>query len=104
MRDSISIGPTPVDESCVDLGEDNYIARARKECAAFIRQLRRQFGPEPGSAKLKITHNPHDFNTYLDVVCYYDDNDMEGMDYAFRLESETPEEWDEIAKSELELV
>lgn len=100
-RDYINIGPSPCGEDCAQLGSDNYGERARRECNAFREQLRRQFGPEPGSARLAVKSFPHDFGSYYEVVCYYDDSDETGMDYAFRLESETPENWDDIARAEL---
>jgi hypothetical protein len=103
VRDYISIGPSPVEEDCAQVGSDGYHNQARKECRAFINQLRRQFCPEIGSANLNIKANPHDFGTYYDVVCYYDDDDQVGSEYAFKLEDETPEKWDAEARVELGL-
>ena len=103
MRDYIAIGSSPVDEDCAQVGstEYDYYERAKRECTAFIHQLRRQFGEEPPSARLSVKSFSHDFGTYYEVVCYYDDEDEESMDYAFKLEAETPNEWDEKAKLEL---
>ena len=101
MRDYITIGSSPSSEDCAQVGTDNYEAQSRQECQAFIAQLRRQFGTEPMLSRLSIKTFPHDFGSYQEVVCYYDDEDEEARDYAFRLESETPEYWDEEAKKEL---
>lgn len=98
MKDYISIGPSPVEEDCVQLGDPDYRSKARKECVRFIELIRKVKGPEAGSARLAITSNPHDFGTYLDVVCYYDDEDEAGMNYAFDCESETPMRWDDGTK------
>ena len=101
MIDYISIGSSPSDESCAQVGSDDYDAQSRKECIAFQGQLRRHFDSEPKSARLSIKSFPHDFGTYREVVCYYDDDDDIGRDYAYKLESESPARWDKIAKEEL---
>jgi hypothetical protein len=102
MLDYINIGSSPSSEPCAQLGTDNYPIQARKECTAFIHQLRRQFsdGDRPSNA-LKIKHFDHDFGTYMEVVCYFDDADEEAINFAFRCESNTPEYWDKEAKEEM---
>jgi hypothetical protein len=92
MRDYVSLGTTPVDEYCCDLHD---ITGSRAECRRFIAQLRNQFGNEPEGAELKIKSNPHDFGTYLDVVCYYEEENEEDELYAFNLEENLPEKWEE---------
>ena len=104
MKDYITIGYSPSGEDCAQVGSDNYEIQSRLECSAFIAQLRRQFGTEPILSRLSIKTFPHDFGSYQEVVCYYDDVDEEAKNYAFRLESETPEYWDEEAKKELKEV
>jgi len=39
--------------------------------------LRRTLGNEPPGARLAIRENPHDFGTYLSVVCHYDPDKSE---------------------------
>jgi len=102
MRDYIDIGPTPVDESCEQLGPNYNPARAKAECRAYINQLRRVYGEEPEGARLRITSNPHDFGTYHEVVCNFDDEYPASVEYAFKLE-EGCENWDEEARAELNL-
>ena len=51
-------------------------------------------GEEPEGTRLTIKANPHDFGTYYEVVCYFDDEDEEAARYAFRCEAEAPDEWD----------
>ena len=41
--DYINIGPTPHDENCAQVGQEDYHIRGRKECAAYCRQLRRMY-------------------------------------------------------------
>ena len=50
MRDFISLGPVPSDETCAQISEENYEIRARTECKRFIALLRTTFGPEPSGA------------------------------------------------------
>lgn len=104
MRDYISIGSSPTDEPCAQVSSGNYDIQSRKECKAFLHQLRRHFGDEPYGAQLDIKYFPHDFGSYREVVCYYDDEDEEARDYAYKLESETPANWDKEAKEELNRV
>lgn len=100
MRDYVDIGSVPAAEDCEQLGPNYDPTKARRECRAFINQLRRQFGEEPGSARLAIKSNPHDFGTYMEVVCYYDDRDDQGSEYAWACE-DMPEHWDAEALAEL---
>jgi hypothetical protein len=101
MRDWIDIGSSPPAESCAQVGTKDYVERARLECGLYIELLRRILGPEPEGAQLSVKSNPHDFGTYLSVVCYFDPEHPESLDYAYRCESEGPEEWDHIAREEL---
>jgi hypothetical protein len=94
MRDELSIGPTPSGETCEQLGPHYDATKARRECSAFVEQLRRVFGPEPEGARFRITSNPHDFGSYYDVVVVFDDENPEAVAYAFKVEGATPESWD----------
>jgi hypothetical protein len=100
MRELVYLGPVPSDESCQQCGTRDYnTVKARKECNAFINQLRRQFGEEPEGARLSIKAENHDFGTYYEVVCYY--SDEQSCEYAFRVENEYPQFWDVDAVMEL---
>jgi hypothetical protein len=101
MRDFIDVGSSPTGEDCAALGTDSYYEQARRECRAYINQLRRVFGNEPEGARLSIKSNAHDFGTYLSVSCSYDDSLPASLDYAFRCENESPEHWDHQARQEL---
>jgi len=103
MRDYISIGSTPCDESCAQVGSPDYYERSRKECTAFKHQLVRVFGEPPGSAILVTKTFPHDFGEYREVCVSYEDESEEALDYASKLECNTPEKWDEEARKELGL-
>ena len=59
------------------------------------------FGDEPAGAHLRIKTNPHDFGSYLSVICHFDEQFPASVEYAFRCEAESPETWDELARQEL---
>jgi hypothetical protein len=94
MKDYITLGSAPCGEDCVQLGSDNYHKLIFDECKRYIKQLRRQFGLEPEGAKLKIKEFPHDFGTYHEVVCWYEEDNEIAENYAFELEGNIPEKWD----------
>jgi hypothetical protein len=94
MTDYIEIGPSPCEEDCVQVGTEDYLARGRAECRRFIDLIRQECGEEPPGAVLTIKNNPHDFGTYSEVICRYNDSNEEAMDYAFFVESNAPTKWD----------
>jgi hypothetical protein len=95
MRDYISIGSSPYDEPCAQVGQPDYRKNAVAECTRFIELLRDTVGPEPEGARLSIKWFPHDFGDYAEVVCYYETNMSASVDYALRCEAETPATWEE---------
>lgn len=101
MRDFIGLDATPYEENCEQLGENYNPTKARQECKVFVNQLRRMFGPEPGNSRLQVNANFHDFGTYFLVFCYFDSDNPDEVEYAFRLEAEMPARWDEEAIEEL---
>jgi len=106
MQDFVDLGgTTPPMESCAQVGsrEYDYYDRARREARAYTGLLRRTFGVEPDGARLSVKSHPHDFGTYLTVVCFFDSTDATASDYASRCEAEGPQEWDEQARRELNL-
>jgi hypothetical protein len=102
MKDTMEIGSSPVSEDCAQVGASDYYERAQKECRAFVNQLKRAFGNPPEGARLTVKSFPHDFGTYYEVVVAYDDSNEKAVDYAFNLEGNTPEYWDDEAKEELQ--
>ncbi len=100
--DYIDIGPTPAAEDCQQIGAKDYDERlARLECRTFIDQIRRTNGQEPAGARLIVKTNAHDFGSYLEVICKFDDENETAMHYAYSLESGSPEQWDDIARATL---
>lgn len=101
-RTFIEIGPSPTEETCAQVGSDNYQRESSVQCKVFRRMLNRLFPlPEGVDAVVSIKSFPHDFGSYREVVCHYDPENEAEADYAFRLERETPERWDAIAAWEL---
>lgn len=111
-REYVEIGPTPVNESCQGVGMPDYDEKlARLECQTYLEQIRRQKGEEPEGAELRVKRNSHEFGTYMEVVCYYEDPYVEdeatgtmnttAIDYAYDLEAHAPLHWDQESKSKL---
>ena len=94
MRDYMDLGSTPTDEDCAQVGSPDYHTKSREECNRYIEVIRRVLGPEPEGARLAVKSNPHDFGSYLSVVCHYDDANEAATNYAYRCESDTPRTWD----------
>lgn len=106
MQEHVDLGgTTPPEESCAQVGsrDYDYLDRARREARAYIGLLRRMFGDEPDGARLGIKSHPHDFGTYLTVVCFFHPDNGTAADYASWCEAEGPQEWDEQARQELNL-
>ena len=95
MENYFTLGPTPRDETCAYVGEDDYAPRARKECRRFIELLRKKFGPEPEGARLAVQSFPHDFGTYYEVVIHFDEDFPDSVEYALRCEDNLPGAWDD---------
>lgn len=93
MREYLNIGPCPAEENCVQVGEHDYERRSRAECQRFIDLIRNKIGHEPPGAQLAIKSFPHDLGSYLEVVCYYDDENSAA--YAFTVESDAPSMWND---------
>lgn len=95
MKDFLHIGAAPAEEDCVQLGAENYSARASEECRRFIALIRKRLGQEPPGARLRVGSFPHDFGTYKEVVCDFDDEIPASVEYAFKVEAEAPSRWEE---------
>ena len=102
MRDYLDLSSVPVSEPCACVGSDDYMTRARIECRAFAHQLERTF-PQAVEAgcSFRVKSNPHDFGTYLEVQVRFDDDDEHQTHWAFMIENDLPEAWDDQARAEL---
>ena len=97
----LDIGPTPAAESCAQVGSDTYAAASRIECRVFVRMLTRLFAvPGDVNARFQARCHSHDFGSYRSVAVAYGSNERDA-EFAFRVEDEVPECWDDIARYEL---
>lgn len=94
MRDYFVIGSSPSGEDCVQVGAPDYYPKALDECQRFITLLRTLFGPEPEGAGLAIKSFDHDFGVYHEVVCWFNPDIPEAVEYAQRCEDEIPVTWE----------
>lgn len=101
MRDYLTLGPTPYDEPCAQLGTDHFYAKSRIESDAYIHQLLRQFGDPPGLCFFRTKPFHHEFGTYYEVVITFFDDDEEAAHFAYHVENNLPARWDEEALNEL---
>lgn len=87
MKQYIHIGSSPAGEDCAQVGAANYHALSKLELAAFKKGLEEKF-PPPDGAYLGIKEG--------EVVAFYDDKNKKAVEYAFHLEANTPETWEEL--------
>jgi porphobilinogen deaminase len=103
MRDYLDLAPTPIDEPCAMVEKTgDYLPRMRAECRAFVHQLERTF-PEALEAgcSFRVKSNAHEFGSYLEVQVCFNDNDEHMTHWAYMIEAELPELWDDEARAEL---
>jgi len=101
VRDYMTIGSSPYDEDCAQVGTPDYYERTKIELNALKNQMLRVLGEPPALTSLSIKAFPHDFGTYHELVCNYDDDDDASTEYAFRCEAELPAKWDDEALAEM---
>ncbi len=80
----------------MQVGSEDYSRRAGIECLAFIAAIRKKLGEEPPGARLTVKSFPHDFGSYKEVVCIFDDEDEAATKYAFDCEGKSPATWEEV--------
>jgi hypothetical protein len=103
MRDYLDLSPTPVEEPCAMVEPTgDYMPRMKAECRAFVHQLERTF-PQAIEAgcSFRIKSNTHEFGQYLEVQVRFDDDDEHQTHWAFMIEADLPEQWDDEARAEL---
>lgn len=104
---TVELAATPVDEPCAQVGDPDYGEKARRECRAYVAQLKRivtAAGKEvPPGARIVVKTNAHDYGTYHEVAVRFCEDDEEACDFAFWLENNQPATWDDEARAELGL-
>src|SRR6266542_3099848 len=100
----LEIGCGPAYEDCALVHSPYYQEQMQRETREFMRMIRETVGPEPVGARLAVKAFSHEFGTYHEVVCYFDELKPTSVEYAYRCEAEAPTEWDARARSALGLV
>lgn len=105
MRDYLTLGSTPSNEDCAQVGNSDYGIRSKIETTAYKNQLYRIF-PEVLNSKtlsFSIKIFQHDFGSYKEVVINYDDDNEEEYNNIVitKIDKNIPEDWDEEALKEI---
>jgi len=101
-RDYISLGSSPSDEDCAQVGSDNYRELSRIELQEFKRMMEViNPAPEDCIAYYTVKSFPHDFGSYHELCAVFDDNDDQSIEWAFNAENITPVQWDNEAKEKI---
>ena len=93
MKESLDLETTPCNESCVQVGCENYSRLARQEALRYIALLEKKFPKSVGMYRIKS--NPHDFGTYLSLEIVFDDENEEQSEIAYEVEANLPENWED---------
>lgn len=100
-REFSTFDTTPCDEPCAQVGKDGYYEIARLEARTLVDQLRRTFGNEPEGVRVRIRTKNHDYGEYVDVAIDVDISRPEAIDWAFAVENDFPQKWDDEARAAL---
>lgn len=97
--DYLTLGPNPAAEECFS---SNDYTKSKEEGIVYKHQLERLFPiPQDVRAKFKVKSFPHEYGDYIEVCIVYDDNDEVSTDFAFLVEDNIPEYWDDESLKEL---
>ena len=101
--DYLTLGPTPPDEDCAQVGGNDYIRKSKLEADAFINQLEREFSHwvEDDLVLFDKKWFNHDFGRYCEVVVYYKTDNELSRNCAIKVENYHDCRWDDEAKQEL---
>lgn len=100
--DYITLGSTPISETCQQIGSPTFDPiKSTKELMAYKHQLQRMFQNIPEGCNFYVRTFKHDFDSYKEVCINYNDEVKAASDYAYNVEENLPENWDEDALKEL---
>lgn len=102
MRDYLDFDTTPSDEPCAQVGDDYYPDKVMIEMRYLAAQLKKTFGQPPEGARYAIASNAHDFGRYYSLRLVYDDDDPIQTEYAYQVDNDFPQVWDEDTRTGLE--
>lgn len=94
--DYLTLGSTPYDEPCAQVGASNYRAATRIESEHYIQQLQAILLSKFPESEISIRSKgfPHDFGTYHEIVAYYNPNNADQCEQAFWLDENVPANWE----------
>ena len=95
MRDYIGLGSVPILEDCAQVGQSDYPEKSREECRKYKQLLLNKFGQPPEGAYLTVKTFNHDFGLYREVCVVFDSDNEAAVNYAFEMENNLPETWDD---------
>lgn len=95
MNEYIELGPVPANEDCAQTGDPDFRKKALQEGTRYIELLKRKFPGAPDSCGFQLKFFPHDFGAYAEVVVTYDPNDEASADFAYNVERNVPETWED---------
>lgn len=95
MIDYLSLGPAPIGIDPIQVGVEGYETKAKKECQKYIKLLKKKFSNIPENCSFVIKNNSHDFGCYYDVNIKFDNEDKEQEKFAFYVERNLPDYWEE---------
>ena len=103
-RETLELGPVPASEDCQQVdGINTDYYKMKSECQRYKAQLETIF-PDYADydCQFSIKTYSHDFGAYMEVVIYFyppdnfdDDPDESSLDYAFFVESNLPDTWED---------
>jgi hypothetical protein len=93
MLATIPLDSAPMDEPCVPVSVRFYDVLARSQCNRYIRQLRKQYGPEPPLAKFSIQCVAHHLGSFYRVSLCFETDAPSAAAYARSLLEHPPLHW-----------
>lgn len=97
MRDYITLGSSPLDEDCAQVGTDEYQQRSRAELQQLKRMMQ-DIHPEIALGYYTVKAFPHEFGTYHELCAMFDDDYEATVNWAFEAEDTVPAKWDDQAR------
>lgn len=106
MLEKISLGSSPAEEECAQVGEEGYTERALQEGVLYINLLHKTYAdfhgvPVPSGLRLQVQACPHDYGTYHEVFAIFDSEDEAAVLAAFWLDANAPTVWDDESRLKL---
>ncbi|MFA6159170.1 MAG: hypothetical protein WC763_06130 [Candidatus Paceibacterota bacterium] len=89
------LSTAPYEETCAQVGDDDYVNVAKAEASRFRDLLITKLGPPPPGFAFKNRWREHDFGSYLEVEVQWEPDDPVGRSYALACIDHGPSTWDD---------